>query len=75
MDVKQQRPSLVVRRRDLPKYVGLKRTQLDALIASGQFPEGVLVRDGGRARIWLESEILARQATRLAAVGKLRHPR
>lgn len=62
----QQRPSLVVRKKDLPRFIGKGRTQIDEMIKRGEFPPGALVSDGGRARIWTEDEILAWQQTRFS---------
>jgi predicted DNA-binding transcriptional regulator AlpA len=60
----QRRPSRVVRRKDLPKYIGKRHTEIDLMIRNGEFPPGVLVSDGGRARIWFEDEIVAWQDAR-----------
>jgi predicted DNA-binding transcriptional regulator AlpA len=62
----QQRPSLVVRKKDLPRFIGKRRTQIDEMIKRGEFPPGTLVSDGRRARIWTEDEILAWQQSRFA---------
>jgi predicted DNA-binding transcriptional regulator AlpA len=66
MTEQPRRAAFVVRRKDLPKYLGLNRTQIDLLISKGEFPAGALVSDGGRARIWTENEILAWQQTRFS---------
>jgi prophage regulatory protein len=50
--------------RDLPKYVGLKETRRDELIAQGKFPPPVKLSD--RRKGWLESEILAWQQARIS---------
>jgi prophage regulatory protein len=62
-----ERLQRIIRLRDLPDYVGLKRTQIDELIKRGEFPKSVPLSDTGRARGWLESELLTWQAERLAA--------
>lgn len=54
----------VIRLADLPSFVGLKRTQIDVLIKSGEFPRPVKLSK--RAKAWLESEIVAWQAQRIA---------
>jgi predicted DNA-binding transcriptional regulator AlpA len=56
----------IIRRRDLPQFVGLQRTQIDALIASGQFPRPIPLSDSGRAVGWLSDEVAAWQRDRLA---------
>jgi prophage regulatory protein len=58
----------VIRLADLPKFVGLKRTQIDALIKARKFPRPVKLSK--RAKAWLESEILAWQAERIAERDK-----
>jgi len=55
----------VVRLADLPMFTGLHRTQIDTLIARGEFPRPVKLST--RRKAWLESEIAAWQATRIAA--------
>jgi prophage regulatory protein len=54
----------VIRLRDLPNFVGLQRTQVEALIAEGRFPKPV--RLSTRRIAWLESEIIAWQQERIA---------
>ena len=56
----------VIRLSELPVYVGLQRTQIDALIRAGQFPPPIKLNDSGRAKGWLESEIIAWQQRRIA---------
>ena len=56
----------VIRLRELPQYVGLQRTQIDELIQRGEFPAPVKLSDSGRAKAWLEHEIVAWQQLRLA---------
>ena len=62
----QQRLSLVVRKKDLPRFIGKRRTQIDEMIKRAEFAPGTLVSPGGRARIWREDEILAWQEGRFA---------
>ena len=57
----------IIRLRDLPDYVGLKRTQIDQLIIRGEFPKPIKLNDAGRAKGWLEHEIVAWQQARIAA--------
>jgi predicted DNA-binding transcriptional regulator AlpA len=56
----------VIRLRDLSDYVGLKRTQIDSLILQGEFPKPIKLNDGGRAKAWLEHELIAWQQGRIA---------
>jgi predicted DNA-binding transcriptional regulator AlpA len=56
----------VLRRSELKSVVGLGRTQIDNLIAKGEFPAPIPLSDHGRAVGWFESEILAWQKARLA---------
>jgi predicted DNA-binding transcriptional regulator AlpA len=62
----QHRASFVVRKKDLPRFVGLNRTQIEQLIDRGEFPRGMKVSDSGRARIWTEEEIAEWQQSRFA---------
>jgi prophage regulatory protein len=60
------RPHRLIRERDLPSYAGLKRTQITELIKRGEFPRPIKLSDGGRAKAWLEDELLLWQRHRLA---------
>jgi predicted DNA-binding transcriptional regulator AlpA len=55
------------RLRDLPQFVGLRRTQIAELIKAGQFPKPILLSDSGRAVAWLEDDLIAWQNARIAA--------
>ena len=55
------------RLRDLPQFVGLRRTQIGELIKAGQFPEPIPLTEGGRAVAWLEHDLIAWQNGRIAA--------
>lgn len=54
------------RLRELPQYVGLRRTQIGELMRAGEFPRPVPLSDNGRAMAWFEHELIAWQAQRLA---------
>jgi prophage regulatory protein len=56
----------LIRAADLPLYVGLKKTQIAALIKAGTFPKPVPLSDTGRAVAWLEADLVAWQASRIA---------
>ena len=56
----------IFRKAELPSVVGLKRTQIEAMIARGEFPKPIRLSDGGRAVGWLSSEIVAWQQSRKA---------
>jgi prophage regulatory protein len=60
------RPHRLVRARDLHTYAGLKRTQIAELIKRGEFPRPIRLSDGGRAKAWLEDELIIWQRQRLA---------
>jgi predicted DNA-binding transcriptional regulator AlpA len=62
----EARPYRLVRERDLPAYAGLKRTQISELIKRGEFPRPIKLSEGGRAKAWLEDELLIWQRQRLA---------
>lgn len=55
----------MIRLADLPQYVGLQRTQIDQLIAAGEFPKPIKLSDTGRAKAWLECEVLEWQNARI----------
>ena len=55
------------RLRDLPAFVGLRRTQIGELIKTGEFPKPITLSDTGRAVAWLETDLLAWQNARIAA--------
>jgi len=61
----EQKLYRLIRQRELPLYVGLKRTQIGALIKAGEFPKPVSLSDTGRAVAWLETEIIDWQLRRL----------
>ena len=56
----------VIRERDLYAYTGLRRTQIATLIARGEFPRPIKLAERGRAKAWLEAEIITWQAARVA---------
>jgi prophage regulatory protein len=55
------------RLRDLPQFVGLRRTQIGELIKAGEFPKPISLSDSGRAVAWLEADLIAWQSTRIAS--------
>jgi len=55
----------IIRERDVDAYCGLKRTQRAELIRRGEFPKPVRLSDAGRARGYLESELIAWQQQRI----------
>lgn len=61
-----ERLNRIIRKKDLPNYVGLQRTQIEQLIERGEFPRPVPLSDSGRAVGWIESELWAWQQQRLA---------
>jgi prophage regulatory protein len=60
------RPFRLVRERDLFTYAGLRRTQIAELIKRGEFPRPIRLSEGGRAKAWLEDELITWQRQRLA---------
>jgi prophage regulatory protein len=56
----------ILRRRDLPTFVGLGRTQMDELIRRREFPRPICLSDNGRAVGWLKDEVAAWQQSRIA---------
>jgi predicted DNA-binding transcriptional regulator AlpA len=60
----ETQPERAYRKRELSQFVGLKKTQIDALIKSGKFPPGVPVSDDGRTVVWFASDVLRWQDER-----------
>jgi len=56
----------IYRPKETDDFCGLKRTQRKALEARGEFPKSIPLSDGGRARGYLESELIEWQRQRLA---------
>ncbi len=56
----------IIRMRELTNFVGLKRTQIEDLISKDQFPKAIPLSDSGRAKGWIEDEIIQWQRERLA---------
>jgi prophage regulatory protein len=55
----------IVRKKDLPQYVGLKRTAIDDLIKAGTFPKPIKLSE--RARGWTQESLISWQQQRIAA--------
>ena len=55
----------MIRLAQLPEYVALQRTQIDELIKKGEFPKPIRLSDTGRAKAWLECDVLAWQNARM----------
>jgi prophage regulatory protein len=55
------------RLRELPEFTGLRRTQIGELIKAGEFPTPIKLSESGRAVAWLEADLIAWQASRIAA--------
>ena len=53
--------------RDLPPFVGLRKTAIEELIKIGEFPKPVPLSNSGRAVAWLEADLIAWQTARIAA--------
>ena len=64
---KSRRLNRMYRLRELPQFVGLRRTQIGELIKTGEFPKPVPLSDSGRAVAWLEQDLIAWQNARIAA--------
>jgi prophage regulatory protein len=54
----------VIRKKHLPEFVGLRRSQIDELVKNGKLPKPIHL--GARAVGWLESDIISWQAQRIA---------
>ena len=67
---KEQQPRRLIRRNEVLKLLGIKRTALDAALARGDFPRPVTIFAHGRARAWAENEVLDYIEHRLATRGE-----
>jgi prophage regulatory protein len=54
----------IIRLADLPQFCGLKRTQIEQLIAEGKFPRPVKL--SAHRKGWLEAEVISWQQQRIA---------
>jgi prophage regulatory protein len=54
----------IIRLAELHQFCGLKRTQVQTLIAAGKFPRPVKLSE--RRKGWLESELITWQQARIA---------
>lgn len=54
----------VIRLRDLPDFVGLRRTAIEGLIAAGKFPKPIRLSE--RSMAWVENDLIAWQQARIA---------
>jgi prophage regulatory protein len=61
-----QRPQRLIRKAELPEYVGVNRTAIQEMIADGSFPKPIKLTAAGRHVAWLESDIVAWQLKRAA---------
>ncbi len=59
-------PQRIYRLKDVERFTGYKHSQIDELVKQGKLPKPIPLADGGRAKGWLESELLAWQADRIA---------
>jgi len=65
--VKEERPRRrLMRRNEVLKLLGIKRTALDEALKRHEFPQPVTIFAGGRARAWAEDEVLDYIERRLA---------
>lgn len=54
-----------LRRDEVERFCGLKRTAIKKMIDKEEFPKPVKLSDSGRAIAWLESELVEWQRQRL----------
>jgi predicted DNA-binding transcriptional regulator AlpA len=57
----------VFRLRDLPPFVGLRRTVIAGMVKSGDFPAPIRLNASGRAVGWLETDLIDWQNARIKA--------
>jgi len=56
----------VLRREEVERLTGMKRTALRDMTANGEFPKPIKLNESGRAIGWLEDELIAWQHERAA---------
>jgi prophage regulatory protein len=64
--MERYRLNKIIRQHEADAFCGLRRTQRKELEKRGEFPRSVALSDNGRARGYLESELIAWQQARLA---------
>jgi predicted DNA-binding transcriptional regulator AlpA len=64
--VERYRLNRIIRQKDADQFCGLRRTRRKELEARGEFPKSVSLSDTGRARGYLESELIEWQQRRVA---------
>ena len=57
-------PHRIIRKHELPQFVGYSKSQIAAMIAQGTFPAPVPF--GPKIKVWLESEIIEWQQQKIA---------
>ena len=65
--IDSHRLNRMFRLRELPEFVGLRRTQISELIKAGEFPKPIPLSDSGRAVAWLEADLITSQKALIAA--------
>lgn len=65
--IEERQLDRMLRLHDVEDVTGVKRTAIAEMIERGEFPRPVFLSDGGRAKAWLESELLDWQKQRVAA--------
>jgi predicted DNA-binding transcriptional regulator AlpA len=56
--------SRIIRKDELPEYVGVERSAIEAMIEATEFPRPIKVNNSGRTLGWLEDEIIQWQQDR-----------
>lgn len=57
----------LIRLKELPTYVGLRKSQIQYMVKNGEFPKPVKLTEKGRYQAWPEDEVIAWQQKKLAA--------
>ena len=57
----------VYRLRELPQFVGLRRTVIAGMVKSGDFPKPIKLNASGRSVGWLEEDLIEWQNARIKA--------
>jgi predicted DNA-binding transcriptional regulator AlpA len=65
----------IIRWDELPKFIGLKRTSVQRLMARGQFPKPIKLMQSGYAVGWLEEDLAAWQQKQIAKHRELEQQR
>ena len=63
--------SRIIRRKSLVEFTGLRKSTINKLIELGEFPRPISLTSGGRAKGWLETDLISWQQRRREASNEM----